>query len=296
MHSAMIKTRNDILNWIERKFLETKKKKDIERLVYIQRMTQLRTLIMSRRTFVTENEELYSKPRKINDARMNILHHSDQIKYTHSILHDAILAGDSAYCIRLIKLTNDIILSTDTNKVLIGYADLGLLHYATYKNMPDVVRLLLQPPWSLNPLMSLSLPFREIKGHLWNPHQVASYKGNLECCKLFMDLLDIKKDADYIILQNVLDCFKLAFYSRKDECSADMLCWFQEYCDKDINLTISILKDEIIYFSVSNQMNKTLAALLQIATSIINKVDSLDSNICSASLMESLINEFYLAA
>ena len=296
MHSAMMGCRNDLLYWIERKFLETKKKKEIDRLVYVQRMAQLRTVLMSKRTFVIEKSknDSHLKSRKSYEARMNILHPSDQIKYTHSILHDAILAGDNNYCIRIIKLTIDIILSTDNNKVLIGYADHGLLHYATYKNMPDVVRLLIQPPWSLNPLVSVSLPFREMKGHLWNPLQIASYKGNLDCLKMLMDLSVIKTiDVDYIFLQNLLDSFKLAFYSRKDECSAGILCWFQAYYDKDINLTISILNDEAIYFSVSNQMNKTLNVLLSIATSII-KLHSIDSNICSVSLVESLIDEFYL--
>lgn len=303
MHSAMIGCNKEVIYWIEKKFLEFKKESN--KLLYNQRMNQLSYLMMSRRSFEISTK-IIAMNRLGLGTKDSILHPSDDpSKFTASLLHDAILNGNVQYIIKILKLTIEIVRTLPSSAVC-GYADAGLLHYATYKNLPSVIRLLLESPFYHDRphqlFASMNLPFNEMRGYLWNPMQIASYKGHIECCQLFMNItLNNQNIVMKVTSKGIVEMFKLSFFSRKDQCASEILKSLR-YCyvdndDDDIFDVHTMINDDFIRFSLTERMTRTFTVFLDIAKSSSNSssLSSLQSPwiLCDRYYLEKLVTDFY---
>jgi len=101
--------------------------------------------------------------------------------FIHSLLHDAIIAGDEAFALNLAELTADIYMMAKADSATKSissarvdlYKNVGLMNYAIYEGMEDLLGLLLRPPYSLNIHLSAQLPFPNSRGILLTPVHTA---------------------------------------------------------------------------------------------------------------------------
>lgn len=98
--------------------------------------------------------------------------------------------------------------------------DSGLLHYATFMNMTKVVNILLLPPWNCNPNMSLALPMKEFIGYLWNPIQIAAYKGYNKCLTDLLSKINCSKT-------DIKSLYNLALFCRNDYALNNIITYWE---------------------------------------------------------------------